>query len=67
VRELRSRIPSKVADTSGSIIHRVGQLFGSHPFNIPHPFPVCPILAEQAVKRTPMVKHSKVFKPIFWI
>jgi hypothetical protein len=67
VRELWSRISSKIADTTGLGIDRLSELFGSGPFPIPNPFSVCPILAEKTVKGTSMIKHSEVFKPIFWI
>jgi hypothetical protein len=67
VRELGSRISSKIADTTGTVIDRLSELFGSDPFPIPDPFSVCPILTEKTVKGTSMIKHSEVFKPIFWV
>jgi hypothetical protein len=66
VRELWSGISSKITDTTGAAIDRLSELFGSDPFPIPNPFSVCPILTEKAVKGTSVIKHSEVFKPIFW-
>jgi hypothetical protein len=67
VRELWSRISPKIADTTGTVIDHLSELFGSDPFLIPDPFSVCPILTEKTVEGTSMIKHSEVFKSIFWI
>jgi hypothetical protein len=67
MRELRSRIPSKIADTTGTVIDGLGKFLGSNPLLIPNPLPVCPILAEKTVKGAPVIKHSEVFIPMFWI
>jgi hypothetical protein len=67
VRKLWSGIPAKIADTTSTVIDRLGKLFRSDPFSIPHPFSVCPILAEKTVEGASVIKHSEVFKPIFWV
>jgi hypothetical protein len=67
VRELWSRIPAKITDTTGTIIDRLSEFFRRDSFSIPNPFSVCPILAEKTVKGTSVIKHSEVLKPIFWI
>jgi hypothetical protein len=67
VRELWSRISSKIADTTRAVIDRFSEPSRSDPFSIPNPFSVCPILTEKTVKGASMIKHGKVFKPIFWI
>ena len=60
-------VPAEIADACGTIIHRLCKLFRSNSFAIPHSFPVCPVLTEQTVERASVIKHSEVFKPIFWI
>jgi hypothetical protein len=65
VRELWSGVPTKIADTTGAVINRLGKLIRGNSFAIPHPFPVCPILTEKTVEGTSVIKHGEVFKPIF--
>jgi hypothetical protein len=67
MRELRSGIPSKIADTTGTVIDGLGKFFGSDLFLIPNPFSMCPILAEKTVKGASVIKHSEVFIPMLWI
>jgi hypothetical protein len=67
VRELWSGVPTKIADARSTVIHRLCKLFRGDSFAIPHSFPVCPVLTEQTVERASVIKHSEVFKPIFWI
>jgi hypothetical protein len=67
MRELRGGVPPKIADTTGTVIDGLGKFLGSDPLLIPNPFPVCPILAEKTVKGASVIKHSKVFVPIFWV
>jgi hypothetical protein len=66
MRELRSGIPSKIADATRTVINGLGKFFRNNPFLIPDPFPVCPILAEKAVKGTSVIKDSKVLITILW-
>jgi hypothetical protein len=66
MRELRSGIPSKIADTTGTVIDGPSKFFGGYLFLVPNPFPMRPILAEKTVKRAPVIKNSEVLKPIFW-
>jgi hypothetical protein len=67
VRELWSGIAAEITDTTGAVIDRLGKLSRGNPFTIPHPFPVCPILTEKTVEGASVIKHSEVFKSIFWI
>jgi hypothetical protein len=67
MRELRSGIPSKIADATRTVINGLGKFFRSNPFLIPDPFPVCPILAEKAIKGTSVIKDSEVFITILWV
>jgi hypothetical protein len=64
--KLRSGVTSKVTDATRAVIHGLGQLFRADPFSIPNPLAMCPVLAEEAVKGTSVIKNCKVFKPIFW-
>jgi hypothetical protein len=61
MRKLRSGIPTKVTDATGLGIHRLGQFLRANPLFVPNPFPVRPVLTEEAVKRAPMIEDGKVF------
>jgi hypothetical protein len=65
VRELRGGITTKVTDTTGFDIHCLGKFIRSDPCLIPHPFPVCPILAEETIKGASVIKHGQVLISIF--
>jgi hypothetical protein len=64
--KLGSGIASKVANATGPVIDHMGELFRTRPFSIPNPLAMCPVLAEEAVKGTSVVKDCKILKPIFW-
>jgi hypothetical protein len=67
MRELRSGIPSKIADATCTVINGLGKFFRSNPFLIPDLFPVCPILAEKAIKGTSVIKDCEVFITVLWV
>jgi hypothetical protein len=65
VRQLRSRITTKVADATGAFINSLGQFFRCEPLFVPNPFSMRPVLAEKTVEGASVIEHGKVFKPIF--
>lgn len=65
MRELGARVTSKVADTSGSFIHLVGEQRSAYPRLPGCREAILPVLAEQAIERAGLIKYGQILKTIF--